>query len=419
METKSSKKVFSFDKGKKILIVTEFLLFGLVFYTMICGFRHFMEISKIRGTYAGYFEAVDEFSDVIENMSDQVKKYVLSLDDAYISEYFAQVESKQKENSILILQETSSETARLSEAVEASNKLMDMELHAMALGMSIQGKTVSDDYPYLKNYVLPGNELELAPAKQKELVYNLVNGEEYNTLETQMEYAMHQFTDGLDVVQVEQIDYQRGRIFIVITAMFVTFILLIVTSIISIKQVGKQIINPVLKMSESISEGLDVDDSNGIEEVRTLAEAFNAQKKEVALSREKELAYIKALFSDAMVVFEVNASNGAVTQILAEDDRMVFSKCISNIGLMIPCKYDELVQSTVKFVVDEEKKRYISCSTEEFIGQYAAGNRNANFEYNFVINGEPFFLRIMVLLRKESATDDIMAMVFVKDISKN
>ena len=166
---------------------------------------------------------------------------------------------------------------RILTAADCANKMMEAQLHAIALMDSVYGLPDSPEaLKQIPKFELPGRELDYTKSQREAYAQVLVFGTEYsenkqgvsiNTsacVETLQKEAEQKSAD-ISIVLVGL------RISMWILTMLIIFMIVIITIV-----MYKKLILPLEKFVYMIAEGSPLEDKKGLYEVRLLASSYNA-----------------------------------------------------------------------------------------------------------------------------------------------
>lgn len=126
-------------------------------------------------------------------LTDQVRLYAVTKDSVYVEEYFTEVEETKRRDTALETLEKhmggkDDEILDASRrALELSNELMEMEMHAMKLAALSADDDISMFPPEVKDYPLTEEELSFADEEKSDVAVGLVFSGEYRDMKKLIE----------------------------------------------------------------------------------------------------------------------------------------------------------------------------------------------------------------------------------------
>ena len=143
-------------------------------------------------------------------LTDQVRLYAVTKDPSYIEEYFKEVnETKRRDAALDSLEEhldgkdgESLDASR--KALELSNELMEMEIHAMKLAALSVDEDGSELLPEIADYPLTEEELSMSGEERSDAAIGLVFSEEYRDMKRQIEHEITTVTDRVIAICEEE-----------------------------------------------------------------------------------------------------------------------------------------------------------------------------------------------------------------------
>lgn len=237
-------------KGIKIRSLS-LLLMGI---GCILFFLTSYETFKVREKYTSLIHNTDNYIESEENidcllqtsnyLTEQVRQYVITTDFKYMEAYFQEIDvEKSRERAVENMKKSSGANTeaceRLSEALNKSNALTDLEIHSMKL-ISLLNNNKEKQLPdKVKEYKLSQKELEYTPQEIKDAAYSLVFGESYTSQKEaifaeikQATTEISQYTGQQQDVSAQQLKHtislQKVYIIGLFLLIIVTFVMIIV-----------------------------------------------------------------------------------------------------------------------------------------------------------------------------------------------
>lgn len=134
-------------------------------------------------------------------LTDQVRLYAVTKDTVYIENYFTEAEEdKRRDKALNALEEhlggkDEEILDSCRKALELSNELMEMEIHAMKLAALSVDEDGSDLLPEIADYPLTEEELSMSGAEKSDAAVGLVFSEEYRDMKRQIEEKISTVSD--------------------------------------------------------------------------------------------------------------------------------------------------------------------------------------------------------------------------------
>lgn len=218
-----------------------------------------------------------------DNLTKQAQHFAVTGDQQYLEAYFAEKNSRRRENalSILMEMEVSEEAKEMVDlAMKESLELMDMEYNSMKMVVvaeDIPQEELPDD---VKNYDLKNNELNMESQKLMELAQDKVFGETYQIKKESIDMYIRQFTDSITNENLENMRKNSQQMDRMITQQVIGMVTLILIMLIIFYIWYTQITVVMEKYVINLLSGEPLPEK-GVYELRCLAAACNeAGKKE-------------------------------------------------------------------------------------------------------------------------------------------
>ena len=407
------KKIGFYNYVMILCMVTCILLMG---YGMASGAYNYMGLSQCRFAMEGNTEKAALLREGTDNLTRQARNYVSTFDVNYINYYFAEVDSKRREDAVVELM-SADDSDNLKKAKELSDRLMERELRAIKLGLMASGNTTFDDKrEEIRAFVLPAEDVNLSKSAMKTKAYELICGADYALEKADINAYIEAYVHEMTAKNILFIDkYRRG----IVTGAFLAcfgYMCMIIVSIIFYIFFRANVSVPLTNLVESIKLGKHANESAGIEEIKLLSRTYNRQASEVLESRSKELGYHQALLADAMLVYELNVSSAMVESVVIEDENKYFTKNMKRNNMSLPCSLADFIKSSIDTVADEDKDIYARINVDKLLVQYASGKKALSREIVHIIDGRRILIRTLILFRTDEATKDIKALVVCKEV---
>ncbi|MBQ7528284.1 GGDEF domain-containing protein [bacterium] len=226
--------------------------------------------------YVRLDKAAHELMDASDHLTEKVQRFVVHGDMQYLEEYFEEAfESKHREDAIVKMSKAPNCKAALEKlqiAMEHSIELMNLEYYAMRLAVDAKGYT---KYPeLLKSVKISAEDQALAPKDKMWRATELVLGDDYYRLKTQIRKNMQ-----ASLYELEQIENNTNgsalellhrRIFFQFIAIAVQTVLIFLMVWLT-SRIG---IDPILDAVKNIRSDSPIPEV-GANEFRYLARAYN------------------------------------------------------------------------------------------------------------------------------------------------
>lgn len=218
-----------------------------------------------------------------DNLTKQAQHFAVTGDQQYLEAYFAEKNSRRRENalSILMEMEVSEEAKEMVDlAMKESLELMDMEYNSMKMVVvaeDIPQEELPDD---VKSYDLKNDELNMESQKLMELAQDKVFGETYQIKKESIDMYIRQFTDSITNENLENMRKNSQQMDRMITQQVIGMVTLILIMLIIFYIWYTQITVVMEKYVINLLSGEPLPEK-GVYELRCLAAACNeAGKKE-------------------------------------------------------------------------------------------------------------------------------------------
>lgn len=169
------------------LIALEAILITFSIVSIVNVYSNHKKVDVITDDYIGIQKNIYDIQLATDLLSAKSRQYVMTEEMSFAYEYFKEVnETKRRDNAVRYISEVVSSighgaTEPIDDALIKSNKLIERELHAMALIATLDNKNPSEYIPEeLKSYELSAEELKYSPEAKKDKAYSLVFGGGYS-----------------------------------------------------------------------------------------------------------------------------------------------------------------------------------------------------------------------------------------------
>ena len=155
--------------------------------------RDYQKLADMTEEYIYIQEEAENLLLGSDYLTDQVRLYAVTKDSVYVEEYFTEVEETKRRDTALEALEKhmggkDDEILDASRrALELSNELMEMEMHAMKLAALSADDDISMFPPEVKDYPLTEEELSFADEEKSDVAVGLVFSGEYRDMKKLIE----------------------------------------------------------------------------------------------------------------------------------------------------------------------------------------------------------------------------------------
>lgn len=186
-------------KGLKIQTLSLWMVAVTIVVSVLIGegivhvMRDYNKLADITEEYIYVQEEAENLLVGSDFLTDRVRLYAVTKDLGYVEEYFTEVEeTKRRDKALETLEEhmdgKDAEILTASrEALELSNELMEMEMHAMKLAALSADEAVSMLPLEIGDYPLTEEELSCTNEEKSDAAVGLVFSEEYRDMKRQIE----------------------------------------------------------------------------------------------------------------------------------------------------------------------------------------------------------------------------------------
>lgn len=186
-------------KGLKIQTLSLWMVAVTIVVSVLIGegivhvMRDYNKLADITEEYIYVQEEAENLLIGSDFLTDRVRLYAVTKDLGYVEEYFTEVEeTKRRDKALETLEEhmdgKDAEILTASrEALELSNELMEMEMHAMKLAALSVDEAVSMLPLEIGDYPLTEEELSCTSEEKSDAAVGLVFSEEYRDMKRQIE----------------------------------------------------------------------------------------------------------------------------------------------------------------------------------------------------------------------------------------
>lgn len=277
------------------IMALSVLLYAALLIVSFQAAREYTHMKAATDLYISCQEDAALVSAGSDYLTEQVRMFTFTLDRKYMENYFHEINvDRRRDRALEQLSEQAGETARtyLSQALERSNQLTELEIYAMRL--AAEAKEITDLPPEIESVELfPGHKALSAKAKI-ELARDRVFGEEYQAKKALINDNITAFIN--DVMSTTQ-NWQKvsmddlGR---AMTTQRVAFSVLLLLNVLVFIMISMLIIRPLKVYIQCIRED-----------------------KRMEITGAYEFKYLALTYND---IYELNAANEMLLRHQAEHD---------------------------------------------------------------------------------------------------
>ena len=273
-------------KGIRIQTFSLWIVIGTILVSILIGdgiinvMNHHKELAGRTHEYIRLQDDVMDMSVGSDYLTEQARLFVMAKDRKYAEAYFHEVEVLQRRDKALYDIEQNwpgedSEFLQLSkEALQLSNALMDLEIHAMKLAALSVKQNVQGFPARMQEYLLPKEELQCYGAEQSNVAEELVFGADYQNIKRQIEEKLsHVAKSVTDICATEQADSEKSMQAALIRQSIYT-ILVVLLVIFSYVMIAVLILRPI-RMYVNCIENNHYLDITGAYEFKYFAATYN------------------------------------------------------------------------------------------------------------------------------------------------
>lgn len=370
----------------------------------------------------GFYERIKANSDIHTStgkLNDFAANYVKSLDSRFVDMYFEELDSRQREEALLLLK-NNDEGLHIAKAADLYYQQMDIELHAMRLIAAATGYIEQATKEELKGYILTPDELHLCSEEMIAKARDMLGSAEYLLFRNQADKEI-----GLMVgIEVEDANVELKAIHTKVTVYIVIEIgiavMLLVFFVLTFVHNRLYMELPLEKLYQSALVGNL--STTGHKKSKTalcnkLIEIYNRDIKELKILRNKVNLLQKANLIDACAAVRVDVTNGIVEKVLLEDERGFASMILKRAGIELPCSFDEYIAKVLPYVDEADRDSFSKMGVGGILSVYAAGREVISENISFVIDGEKYPIRFSTLMRWDPDTEGVIAFLIIRHLS--
>ncbi len=256
-------------QSTKNRILSIVVVGGMIMTMVVMGIIAVFSLSASAQISAGRAEsisAIGEFDDAYATMSQDIKSYLVTGSQSYKSTYLTELnDTKTVQNTKAYLLErgmTDSEASQLDDIIVNIEKMNDIEQQAITL----------------------------FEARQQEQAVVLIYGQEYQELLAKVGEASNNLVVEIEERTAAESAASTALQTLLVSIIVVLFVIILVFQIIYSRFVAKQLVNPIMKVRDSMSRTIDGDFGSDLDlevndsEVGQLANSFNETQRTLGLA---------------------------------------------------------------------------------------------------------------------------------------
>lgn len=203
-------KGLSIQKLSLWMVAVTLVVSVLIGEGIIHVMQNHKKLADITAEYIFVREEAENLQMGSDFLTDKVRLYAVTKEPVYIEEYFTEVNETQRRDKALgsleeHLEGKEGEILDASrEALELSNELMDMEIHAMKLAALSVDEDGNKLLPEIKDYPLTEEELSFSSEEKSDAAIGLVFSEEYRDMKQKIEERISTVTDRVITICEEE-----------------------------------------------------------------------------------------------------------------------------------------------------------------------------------------------------------------------
>ena len=273
-------RVIAIVIGASILIVAVILL-----VTMKMTTDSFNQLKKESVDYLRLRDAAVELQAGSDQLTDQVRHYVVAGNRKYLDGYFEEANiTKQRDHAVEVISREAAGTRAdqyLQEAMQCSRDLMEREYYAMCLVLAAQGdrEEACADHPELESITLTGEDAALSQEEQMAKALIIVMDESYEQEKTRIEENIALCLDDLLGKMFDAQEDSSERLDSLLQFQTILLFLLLLQFLIFVLFVHFSVFSPMRKAIKLIRDDSYIPEEGG-REFRYLAKALNELHEE-------------------------------------------------------------------------------------------------------------------------------------------
>lgn len=286
MNEEKTERTKDLPKGIRIrtisiwIVASTILVSVLILFGIRSVMNHYHELIDMTNEYIHSQNDIMNMSLGSHYLTEQTRFYVITGDSAYAHAYFTEAEvTKRRENALQEMSEylegiDDASLNLLADALELSNELMDVEIHAMKL-IALSTDTDLTALPSkIQDYPLPEEELLLTPQEKADAAYQLVFGPAYIEMQQKIENQLQSVSDSVISVCSRRQENSHASMSRVLNHQLIYTLLVVVLVVLAYVMIAVLILKPIRLYINSI-ENNDSLEITGAYEFRYLAITYN------------------------------------------------------------------------------------------------------------------------------------------------
>ena len=189
------------NKAGTVFILLAFLTAGLLFLFDSLVTSGYLRMERASRNYISAQHSAYEMEMGSDNLTDQVRSFVVTGDPEYMEAYFTEAEvTRRRDWAVETLETLLNGTdnlaySYLAESLRWSNELMELEYHAMKLTAEAEGMRPEDIPAVVQEWTLSPEEQRMSPDEKQAAAIELVYGAEYVRYKSQIRENASRCTD--------------------------------------------------------------------------------------------------------------------------------------------------------------------------------------------------------------------------------
>ena len=287
---KKEKKGISLKLVGWFITIMAAVVSAALVLTLVSLSETYNKVTSSTAEYMVWKETAGDLKASSDELTEQVRAYVVTGEMKYMDGYFTEVEKGRRQKTVEIAKEYLKDTSvyvDLQQALDVSVDLMNEEYYAMRLVVDYTGVSIDTvKYEEVKNVVLSDEDKNLSIEEKKELAKDKVFGVEYANAKSIITIDVNEAVSTLDKLLEKSvldsskqmkniIGLQTG--FIIVNILFFAAALLLMYI---------YLIKPIRTAIGHLINGENVE-VKGVEEYRYIAQTYNQMNEQNARIKEK------------------------------------------------------------------------------------------------------------------------------------
>ena len=273
-------------KGLRIQTVSLWIAVCTVLVAILIGYgivnvkKHYRDLAHMTEKYILAQRYVMDLSLGSDYLTEQARLYVITKDPAHADVYFTETDVTRRREKALhkiknqLLSDDDISVRMATDALNQSNALMDLELHAMKLAALSSRTDPSQLSEKLKEYPLSKEEFNASAKEQSDATSALVFGPEYRAKKQEIDATLSNVTENaIQVCETKQAESEASmKKALTLQSIYTVMIVLLVT--LAYAMIALLILKPI-KMYINCIENHNILEITGAYEFKYLAVTYN------------------------------------------------------------------------------------------------------------------------------------------------